>query len=162
MRCKARAPDEPHRGKVLLRREKVERELTADVLLKKLAQAVTDKKGLDVVALDMSRLVYYTDYLLVCSGRSDLHVKAMSSFAQEKLLECGVGPLSVEGTDHGRWILMDYGTVMVHIFLEALRDFYELEKLWTDATPVQLQLDEPPPEQYDDGDDRHDGDLFGD
>jgi ribosome-associated protein len=145
-----------------LRREKVERELEADVLLSKLAQAVTDKKAAEVVALDMSQLVYYTDYFLVCSGRSDQHVRAIKNFAQEKLQELGVGPLSVEGADHGRWILMDYGTVMVHIFLEVLRDFYELEKLWTDATPVQLQLDEPPAEEYDSNDDDDDDDdLFG-
>jgi len=144
-----------------LRREKVERDLEAGVILKKLAQALTDKKGLGTTALDMSGLVYYTDYFLVCSGRSDLHVRAIARFAEDRLLEEGVDPLLVEGTDHGRWVLMDYGTVMVHIFLEPLRDFYELEKLWADAPRVELQLDEPPAaESVDDEDD--DEELFGD
>jgi ribosome-associated protein len=131
-----------------------DRPIQPEDILQFIAQAMYLKKGVDIVALDVSELVYYTDFFLICSGRSDVHVKGLYRNVERELSRRGITPLSVEGQEHCRWVLMDFGPVIVHIFYEPLRDLYELEKLWTDGKPVALDLSKlPPPEPEEPADD---------
>lgn len=89
--------------------------------------------------LDLQGLTTITDYFVVCSGESTTQVKAIEEQIESKLKEERVKPLGVEGLTYNRWILMDYGDVIVHIFEEETREFYELEKLWIDAKRIPVE-----------------------
>jgi ribosome-associated protein len=105
------------------------------------AQSALDKKAHDLVILDVARLTSVTDYFLICTGRSDIQVQSICRHIEESLREVGVKPLAIEGFTHGQWVLMDFGDVVVHIFYETVRDFYNLEGLWAQAQ--NLPLPEP-------------------
>lgn len=81
----------------------------------------------------MAELLVITDYFLICSGTSNRHVKTLSQHLQEKLKEKGLKPIGKEGEHEGEWVLLDYGGVVIHIFLPEKRDFYRLESLWKAA-----------------------------
>jgi len=102
-------------------------------------KAAMEKKALDPVLLELKGMSSFTDYFLLCSGKSDRQVQAISQGIEEALKKKGVRPLGQEGMSGGRWILMDYEDVVVHIFLEPVRNFYDLEGLWTDAPRIDLQ-----------------------
>jgi len=95
--------------------------------------ALVDKRALDPVLLDMREVTLITDYFLVCHGTSSVHIRALGDAVTEALKEAGVRPFGVEGQDDARWVLLDYGDVVVHIFAEEEREFYSLERLWSDA-----------------------------
>ncbi|MEW6720007.1 MAG: ribosome silencing factor [Thermodesulfobacteriota bacterium] len=98
-----------------------------------------DKKGLDIRALDVREIAGYADYFLLCSGSSDRHVAALAQHIEETLKkELGVRPLGVEGLREGRWALIDYGDIVVHVFLESVREFYNFDRLWGAAPEVPL------------------------
>jgi ribosome-associated protein len=98
-----------------------------------------DKKAKDVLVLDLHGLTTITDYFVICSGESTTQVKAITEEIEERFRAEGVRPLGIEGVSHGHWVLMDYNDVIVHIFEEETRKFYELEKLWIDAERIRLQ-----------------------
>ena len=102
------------------------------------AQAAIDKKGENVKILDLSELSGFTDYFLICSGTSDRQVQAIGESISNLMDVQGYELLSAEGFQDGRWVLMDFGDVIVHIFLDALRDYYDLENLWKDAPKVRI------------------------
>jgi ribosome-associated protein len=95
--------------------------------------ACLTKKARDLTILDVRDLSSFTDYFILCTGTSDRQVQAICAAVQEYLKERKVRPLGIEGERHGRWILMDYGDVVIHIFYEAVRDLYDLERLWSEA-----------------------------
>jgi len=95
------------------------------------------KKGSDVKILKLKNISSICDYFVIISGDVDRHVKAIADAIGDGLLEEGVKPWHVEGTRGGKWILIDYVDVVVHIFQKSVRDFYALEKLWGDA-PVEV------------------------
>jgi ribosome-associated protein len=97
-----------------------------------------DKKAKDVVLLELSGLTDIADYFLLADGTSERHVKTISDAVEEGLKEQGVRPISVEGYDKGRWIIMDYGDTVVHVFLEELRELYDLESLWIEAKKQKM------------------------
>lgn len=98
-----------------------------------------EKKGLDVRALDVREIAGFTDYFLLCSGSSDRHVTALAQHIEETVKkELGVRPLGVEGLRDGRWALIDYGDIVVHVFLESVREFYNFDRLWGAAPEVPL------------------------
>lgn len=97
------------------------------------AQTVINKKAQDVILLEISELVSYADYFLICSGRSVIQVKAIANAVEEYMKERGVSPLHIEGLTEGRWVLLDYDELIVHVFLEETRHFYNLERLWGDV-----------------------------
>ncbi|MEW6298847.1 MAG: ribosome silencing factor [Thermodesulfobacteriota bacterium] len=97
------------------------------------AQSALDKKAYDLVILDVAKLTSIADFFLICTGRSDIQVQTICRHIEESLAQAGVKPLSVEGFTHGQWVLMDFGDVVVHIFYETVRDFYNLEGLWSQA-----------------------------
>lgn len=102
------------------------------------AQAALDHKAIDLVILSIQNLSSFTDYFVICSGNSDRQVQAIASHIEEKLAGIGLPPLGIEGKREGRWILLDYGEVVVHIFYHPVREFYDLERLWSDAPQVEL------------------------
>ncbi len=102
------------------------------------ARAAIDKKAENVKILDLSELSGFTDYFVICSGTSDRQVQAIGDSVEAMMSTKGVELLSGEGYSEGRWVLMDFGDVVVHVFLDALRDYYDLETLWTDAPRVKI------------------------
>ncbi|MBS3906661.1 MAG: ribosome silencing factor [Syntrophaceae bacterium] len=103
-------------------------------------KAAIEKKALDPVLLDMRGISSVTDYFLICAGKSDRQVQAIARSIEEALQKEGVRPLGQEGAIHGKWILMDYNDVVVHIFLEPVRTFYDLEGIWGDAVRIEPNL----------------------
>lgn len=101
-------------------------------------KVATEKKAEELVLLDMRSTSSFTDYFFICSGKSDRQVQAIAQGIEEALEKEGVRPLGLEGVSAGKWILMDYEDVVVHIFLEPMRRFYDLEGLWIDAPRIDL------------------------
>jgi ribosome-associated protein len=100
------------------------------------ARIAWEKKAENVRILDLSELSHFTDYFVICSGLSDRQVYAIFEGIQKQLRELKMPPLHHEGTAESRWVLMDLGDVVVHIFLDALRDYYDLESLWNQAPRI--------------------------
>ena len=99
--------------------------------------ALIDKRARDPIVLDMRDITLITDYFVVCHGTSNVHIRALGDAVVEALKEEGVRPHGVEGRDEGRWVLLDYGDLIVHIFAEEEREFYGLERLWSDAPRLE-------------------------
>jgi len=99
-------------------------------------RAALEKKAFDMVLLDVKNISSFTEYFLICSGRSDRQVQAIASSINEDLKKKGIYSLGVEGFEEGKWILMDYDDVVVHVFFDPVRKFYDLEGLWLDAPRV--------------------------
>ncbi|MGD8834156.1 MAG: ribosome silencing factor [Desulfobacteraceae bacterium] len=99
-------------------------------------QAVVGKKVDAPVALDVRGLTSIADTFVICSGRSNRQVTAIADHVERFLKASGIRPLSVEGRKEGHWVLMDYGDVIIHIFYEETRAFYDLEGLWVDAKRI--------------------------
>jgi ribosome-associated protein len=102
-------------------------------------KAAIEKKALNPVLLELKEVTSFTDYFLLLSGKSDRQVQAIAQAIEETLKKKGIRPLGQEGGRGGKWILMDYEDVVVHIFLEPMREFYDLEGLWIDAPRIDLQ-----------------------
>lgn len=102
-------------------------------------QAVLGKKARGIVMLEVRELTSIADVFLICSGQSNRQVMAIAESVQKELKKHGIRPMSVEGTGEGHWVLMDYGHVIIHIFYEPVRQFYDLEGLWTDAKRIQTK-----------------------
>jgi len=102
------------------------------------ARLALDKKASDVSVLDISELAAYADFLVICSGQSTQQVKAIVEHIEEGLSKRKVKPLGVEGRGFAHWVLLDYGNVIVHVFEENTRRYYELDKLWLDAPKVAV------------------------
>ncbi len=100
-----------------------------------------EKKAYDLVVLDVGELTSLADYFVICTGRSDTQVQAIAQSVDESLSKMGRHPLSREGFSTGHWTLLDYGDVIVHVFFEPVREYYNLEKLWAHAP--RLALPEP-------------------
>jgi len=99
-------------------------------------KAILGKKALNVVALDVAEMTSYADAFIFCSGRSNRQVSAIAEHIQTNLKKHKIKPLSVEGTKDGHWVLLDYGHVIIHVFYEPVREFYDLEGLWVDAKRI--------------------------
>jgi ribosome-associated protein len=102
-------------------------------------KAALGKKASQVVLLDVGELTSVADAFLICSGRSNRQVTAIADYVLRFLKKQGRKPLSVEGKNEGHWVLLDYGEVIIHIFYEPLRSFYDLEGLWIDAKRVKTK-----------------------
>ena len=109
------------------------------------AREASDFKALDLVVLDVSRFSSFADYFIICSGKSSRQVQGISDNVEARLKASGLRPLGVEGKNEGHWVLMDYGDVIIHLFYEPVRFFYDLESLWADAPHLQWEHgpDEP-------------------
>ena len=110
---------------------------------KEIAYAVTkaldEKKGIDIKLLKIDRVSTLADYFLICTGTSNTHVKTLCDFAEYTLTEMGEPMLGREGHRGNAWELLDFGTIVVHVFTDEARKFYDLERLWADAESVDLK-----------------------
>ncbi len=113
--------------------------LTASQKVRRAARAAQEKKAHDLLALDVRGVSSITDYFLVCSGKSTTHLQTITDAIRHELKEAGVRPLHAEGVPDSGWILLDYGDVLVHVFLEETRLYYALERLWGDAPALSLE-----------------------
>jgi len=100
-------------------------------------KAALGKKAIGLVILDVRELTSIADAFIICSGRSNRQVSAIAEYIQVDLKKHGIKPLSVEGIKEGHWVLLDYGHVIIHIFYEPVRNFYDLEGLWVDAEKIK-------------------------
>ena len=101
-------------------------------------KALDEKKGMDIKLLKIDRVSSLADYFLICTGTSNTHVKTLCDFAEYTLTELGEPMLSREGHRGNSWELLDFGTIVVHVFTDEARKFYDLERLWADAETVDL------------------------
>ena len=102
-------------------------------------QAVLSKKAINPVILDVRGLSSIADFFIICSGSSNRQVTAIAEYIQTDLKKKhGIKPCIVEGLKQGHWVLLDYGHVIIHVFYESVRDFYDLEGLWIDAKRLEI------------------------
>ncbi len=104
------------------------------------AHAADSKGGEDLVALDVSGPLPLTDVFLLVTGRNERNVLAIAGEVEDKLIESGAKPLRREGRQEGRWVLLDFGDLVVHVFHEEDRMYYSLERLWKDCPAIPLEL----------------------
>ena len=102
------------------------------------SKALEEKKGVGIKLLKIDRVSSLADYFLICTGTSNTHVKTLCDFAEYTLTEMGETMLGREGHRGNSWELLDYGTIVVHVFTDEARKFYDLERLWADAETVDL------------------------
>lgn len=102
------------------------------------AHAALSKKAVNLVILDIKELTSVADYFIICGGRSDRQVQGIASSIEESMKKKGVYPLGIEGFREAKWILLDYNDVIVHVFYEPIREFYDLEGLWVDAPRIEF------------------------
>jgi ribosome-associated protein len=107
------------------------------------AQVAVSFKALDLILLDVTGLSSFADFFVICSGKSSRQVQGIADNVEARLKEQRLKPMGVEGQREGQWILMDYGDVILHIFYEPVRAFYDLESLWSEARRVRLEHEEP-------------------
>lgn len=113
-------------------------EIPADTaeLAHRIVEIASDKKGNDIVMLRTAELTTMADFFVICSGRSDRQVQALAGAILDELRDDGIRPLGVEGKASSRWVLLDYGSVIVHVFAPEEREYYGLERLWGKAAKV--------------------------
>ena len=119
-----------------------EEKLSSKELLELLLKAGWERRGFNTAVLDMRKAVDWTDYLLILNGRSSRHVKSIAEYIVQKLKEKNIKPYGTEGMEYGRWVVLDYDSVVVHVFLPDLRELYDLEGLWKEHA-VALKIEEP-------------------
>ncbi len=118
--------------------------VSAEEKLETAGEALLSLRAVTPVALDMRELTVITDYFLIAHGTSNVHIRALADRVLERMEERGLRAGGSEGYQESRWILLDYGDLVVHIFAEEEREFYALERLWSDAPRVELESrDEP-------------------
>jgi ribosome-associated protein len=105
-------------------------------LAHRVVEIASDKKGHDIVMLRTAELTTMADFFVICSGRSDRQVQALAGAILDELRKEGVRPIGTEGTASARWVLLDFGSVIVHVFAPEEREFYGLERLWGKAAQV--------------------------
>ena len=101
-------------------------------------KALDEKKGMDISLLKIDRVSSLADYFLICTGTSNTHVKTLCDYAEFTLEELGETMLGREGHRGNAWELLDYGTLVIHVFNDEARKFYDLERLWADAEKIDL------------------------
>ncbi|MDM7892450.1 ribosome silencing factor [Curtobacterium caseinilyticum] len=104
------------------------------------AQAADAKQAEDLVALDVTGPLQLTDVFLLATGRNERNVLAIADEIEDRLIEAGAKPLRREGRTEGRWVLIDFGEIVVHVFHEEDRQYYALERLWSDCPTIPLEL----------------------
>ena len=113
--------------------------LTPDEIAIAVTKALDEKKGMDIKLLKIDEVSSLADYFLICTGTSNTHVKTLCDYAEYTMEKLGESMLGREGHRGNSWELLDYGSVVVHVFTEEAREFYDLERLWADAEVVDLK-----------------------
>lgn len=112
--------------------------LTPKQIMEALVKALDGKKAKEICVLKTDEVTILADYFVICTATSTTHIKTLSDEASKILSEKGEPPLRTEGYRNGGWVLIDFGSVVLHIFLNEMRQFYDLERLWSDAARVDI------------------------
>jgi ribosome-associated protein len=104
-------------------------------------RTIVAHKGIEPVLLEVTEFCSFADYFIICSGGSRRHVLALAQHLEEAMARAGLKPLGVEGLEEGQWVLLDYNTMVIHIFMQPLREFYNLEDLWSEAPKTPIDTD---------------------
>ncbi len=116
-------------------------EVTGERIARRVAELMDDKKAQDIVVIDVRGLANFTDYFVICSGRTDRQVKAIHDGIREGMkAEFEMIPIRTEGERERSWILLDFGDCIAHVMLPEIRDYYRLEQLWGDAPRLEVEL----------------------
>ena len=110
--------------------------------IQKLAQVIFEKKGENIIAIDVRGISSITDYILIADGNVDRHVIALANEIEKEMKNLGENPSQVEGMQEGDWIVLDYMQVVIHLFVPEMRQRYQLERLWPDGKVIDLSLKE--------------------
>lgn len=113
--------------------------MTAKQIAIAAARALEEKKGVNIKLLEVTEVTTLAEYFLICTGTSGTHVKTLCDAVEEAVDACGEALLHREGHRAGTWVLLDFGSLVCHIFTDETRSFYDLERLWNDAKPVALE-----------------------
>lgn len=113
--------------------------LTPKEIAYEVTKALDEKKGVNIKLLRIDQISSLADYFLICTGTSNTHVKTLCDYAEYTLEQLGEHMLSREGHRGNSWELLDYGTIVIHVFTEEARKFYDLERLWADAEVIDIQ-----------------------
>ena len=113
--------------------------LTATEVALNVTKALDEKKGMDIKLLKIDHISTLAEYFLICTGTSNTHVKTLCDYAEYAMEQLGEPMLGREGHRGNSWDLLDYGSLVVHVFTEDAREFYSLERLWADAEQVDLK-----------------------
>lgn len=103
-----------------------------------IATLLDDKLATDIVLLDMEGISLLADYYIVATGKSTRQNKALQGYIEESMTKEGMEPLQIEGQRSGEWILLDYGDVIIHLFTQEQRNYYDIERLWKDAPKIEI------------------------
>ena len=112
--------------------------LTAKEVALQVTKALDEKKGMDMKLLKIDKVSSLADYFIICTGTSNTHVKTLCDYAEYTLEQLGETMLGREGHRGNSWELLDYGTIVIHVFTEEAREFYALERLWADAENIDI------------------------
>lgn len=114
--------------------------MTEEILANKIAEILDYSKGHKILKMDMRKIDNcFCDFFVICHGTSNTHVASMADDVEEKIIkESGEKPLHIEGRNHAQWIILDYGNVIVHIFQEEYRNYYQIEDFWADAEITEI------------------------
>ena len=113
--------------------------LSAKEVAYEVTKALDSKKGMDIKLLKIDQVSSLADYFLICTGTSNTHVKTLCDFAEYTLEQLGEKLLGREGHRGNSWELLDYGSIVVHVFTQEAREFYSLERLWADAEQIDIR-----------------------
>jgi ribosome-associated protein len=112
--------------------------VSAEQLMRTVVNAADDKKAHDIIALNLTGISLVADYFVICHGNSDTQVQAITTEIRKQAESNGVKVRGIEGMDSGRWVLVDIGDVIVHVFHREEREYYNIERLWSDAKVVEF------------------------
>ena len=112
--------------------------MTTNEIVKLAVKVMEDKKGTEIKVIDISKVSVIADYFIIAGGSNARQIKALADNVEEKLAELQVFPKSIEGYQNANWVLMDYADVIIHIFNQEERLFYDLERIWTDGQFVTV------------------------
>ena len=113
--------------------------LTPKEIAYEVTKALDAKKGLDIRLLKIDKVSSLADYFLICTGTSNTHVNTICDAVEEAVDACGEALLHREGHRSGTWVLLDFGSLVCHVFTDETRQFYDLERMWNDAKPVPIE-----------------------
>lgn len=109
-------------------------------LLQQICQTIYDKKGFNTITLDVRPMATFTDYFVIAEGNVEKHVQTLAKELQEVLRESGRSPVHIEGQRQGDWVVLDYSEVVVHLFIPDMREKYQLEQVWQQASIVDVPI----------------------
>ncbi|QVL58261.1 MAG: ribosome silencing factor [Simkaniaceae bacterium] len=110
--------------------------------VREIAQTLFDKKGSNIIAIDVKGISSITDYVIIADGNVDRHVVALAKEVEDIMRDAGEKPAHVEGMQNGDWIVLDYFQVVIHLLVPEMREKYQLERLWPDGKVIDLSLQE--------------------